>query len=149
MAGRRKVTAPPRKAAARPALLSGGNPQIPKGYGEAPVRAYLAALPGWKKPLGRKLDALITRTVPHVSKAVKYNSPMYGIDGHTWFLSFHCFDAYIKVTFFRGTQLDPVPPLASKIPRVRYFHIRETDVLDEAGFTTWVKQASALPGEKL
>jgi hypothetical protein len=149
VAGRRKVPARSRKATARPTRLSGGNPQILKGYGEAPVRAYLSALPGWKKPLGRKLDALITRAVPDVSKAVKYNSPMYGMDGRTWFLSFHCFDEYLKVSFFRGTQLDPVPPVASKLPRVRYFHLRETDVLDETGFTTWVKQASSLPGEKL
>jgi len=149
MAGRKKSPAASRRASTRPKLLSGGNPQISKGYGAAPVRAYLSALPGWKKTAGRKLDALISRAVPDVSKAVKYNSPLYGMDGRTWFLSFHCFDSYIKVSFFRGTQLDPVPPVASKQPRVRYLHLRETDVLDETAFTTWVKQACALPGEKL
>lgn len=149
MAGRKKAPAAPRKSTVRPSLLAGGNPQIGKGYGAGPVRAYLAALPGWKKSIGRKLDALISRTVPNVSKAVKYNSPLYGMDGRTWFLSFHCFDAYIKVSFFRGTQLDPVPPVESKLPRVRYFHIHETDTLDTGRFATWVKQASELPGEKL
>jgi len=137
------------KTPARPKLLSGGNPQIPKGHGAEPVRAYLAALPGWKKPAAKRLDAAITRTVPNVSKAVKYNSPLYGLDGRTWFLSFHCLDQYIKVTFFRGTELEPVPPVASKVPRVRYFHLRETDELEATHFASWVKQASKLSGEKL
>ena len=141
MAGRRKTAAAPRKAATRPKRLAGGNPQIPKGYGEGSIKAYLVALPGWKRAVGKKLDALITRTVPTVSKAVKYNSPLYGMDGRTWFASFHCFDAYIKVTFFRGTDLDPVPPVESKVSRVRYFHIHETDTLDAARFANWVKQA--------
>jgi hypothetical protein len=149
MAGRKKSPAASRRASTPPKLLSGGNPQIAIGYGAAPVRAYLSALPGWKESAGRKLDALISRAVPNVSKAVKYNSPLYGLDGRTWFLSFHCFDSYIKVSFFRGTQLDPVPPVASKLPRIRYFHLRETHVLDEPAFMRWVKQASALPGERL
>jgi len=149
MAARKPSLAASRGKSARPKLLSGGNPQIAKGYGEAPVRDYLSALPGWKKIAGRKLDALITRTVPTVSKAVKYNSPLYGMDGRTWFLSFHCFDQYIKVSFFRGTALDPLPPVESKMPRVRYLHLRESDTLDTGQFATWVKQASQLPGEKL
>ena len=149
MAGRRKTAAAPRKLAARPRRLAGGNPQVAKGYGKGPVQAYLAALPGWKKAAGKKLDALISRVVPTVSKAVKYNSPMYGLDGRTWFLSFHCFDAYIKVSFFRGTELDPPPPVESKVPRVRYFHVHETDTLDDARFASWVNQASQLPGQKL
>jgi hypothetical protein len=130
-------------------LLAGGNPQIPKGDGDAAVRAYLAQLRGWQKAVGRKIDSIITRTVPRVSKAVKYNSPMYGLDGRTWFVSFHCFDAYIKVTFFRGAQLDPVPPVESKVRDVRYFHVGETDELEHTPFATWVKQASTLPSQKL
>ena len=102
------------KAATKPALLAGGNPQIPKGYGDAPVQAYIAAMPGWKGDVGRSLDALIVRTVPDVSKAVKWNTPFYGIEGQGWFLGFHCFTRYVKVTFFRGTSLDPVPPGESK-----------------------------------
>ena len=115
----RRIARSPAAASRKPRarLLAGGNPQIPKGLGNAPVRAYLAALPGWKKAVGRKLDALIARAVPHVVKAVKYNSPLYGTDGRTWFMSFHCFDDYIKVSFFRGTQLDPVPPVGSKMPQ--------------------------------
>ena len=149
MAARRKASAAPRRPSVRPKVLAGGNPQVAKGSGEAPVRAYLAALTGWKKAAGRKIDAAISRCVPNVSKAVRYNSPMYGLDGRTWFASFHCFDAYIKVTFFRGTQLDPVPPVGSKVPRVRYFHVHETDRLEDTPFATWVKQASELPGEKV
>ena len=149
MGGRRKAAAAPRKPATRPTRVAGGNPRIPMGHGAGPIKAYLAALPGWKKSVGKTLDTLITRTVPTVSKAVKYNSPLYGTDGRSWFASFHCFEAYIKVTFFRGTDLDPVPPVESKVPRVRYFHIHETDTLDAARFATWVKQASQLPGEKL
>jgi hypothetical protein len=145
VAGRTKTRVRPHQ----PKLLSGGNPQIPKGYGDAPVRAWLAALPAWKKAAARKLDSLVTRSVPGVGKAVKYNSPLYGIDGRTWFLSLHAFDRYIKVTFFRGTQLDPVPPVASKMPRVRYFHLHETDSLPADLFASWVKQAAMLPGEKL
>jgi hypothetical protein len=135
---------PPRK----PALLSGGNPQIAKAYGDAPVQAYIAAMPGWKRDVGRRLDALIARTVPGVHKAVKWNSPFYGIEDHVWFLSFHCFAKYVKVAFFRGASLRPVPPGPSKHKDVRYLDIYE-DQLDEAQFTAWVKQASLLPGERM
>ena len=133
----------------KPVLLSGGNPQIAKGYGDEPVQAYIAAMPGWKSNIGRRLDALIEKTVPDVHKAVKWNSPFYGIEGDGWFLGYHCFAKYIKLTFFRGTALDPVPPVASKTAQTRYFHIHEGDQLDEAQFTDWVKQASQLPGEKM
>jgi len=126
-------------------LLSGGNPQIAKADGDAPVQAYIAVMPGWKRDVGRRLDALIVRNVPSVRKAVKWNSPMYGIEGQGWFLSFHVFTRYVKVTFFRGTSLRPVPPGASKQKAVRYFDIHEGE-FDEAQLTTWVKQASALPG---
>ena len=133
---------------AKPTLLSGGNPQIPKGDGDAPVQAYIAAIPGWKRDLGRRLDALIVRAVPAVQKAVKWNSPFYGIEGQDWFLSYHCFTKYIKVTFFRGTSLRPVPPGESKHKEVRYLDVHEGE-LDEAQFIDWVKQASQLPGERL
>ena len=136
------------KAPAKPVLLSGGNPQIAKGYGDAPVQAYIAAMPGWKRDVGRRLDALIVRTVPGVRKAVKWNSPFYGVEDRVWFLSFHCFTKYVKVTFFRGASLRPVPPGASKHKEVRYLDIYE-DQLDEARFAAWVKQASQLPGERL
>ncbi len=133
-----------------PKLLSGGNPQIPKGDGDAPVQAYIAAMPGWKSDVGRRLDALIARTVPGVRKAVKWNSPFYGAgdEGQGWFLSFHCFTKYVKVTFFRGTSLHPAPPGASKHPEVRYLDIHEGR-LDEAQLADWVKQASRLPGERM
>jgi hypothetical protein len=132
---------------ARPVkLLSGGNPQIAKADGNAPVRAYLAAMPGWKRSVGKRLDALIVRSVPKVRKAVKWNSPMYGIEGRGWFLAFHVFTHYVKVTFFRGASLRPVPPGASKHKEVRYLDIREADKLDEALLATWVRQAAALPG---
>lgn len=134
---------------AEPKLLSGGNPQIPKGYGDAPVQAYIAAMPGWKSEVGRRLDALLAKAAPGVRKAVKWNSPFYGVEEGTWFLSFHCFDRYVKVAFFRGASLDPPPPVGSKQKDVRYFHVHEGDVIDEALFTGWVKQASALPGEKM
>jgi hypothetical protein len=138
-----------KKAAAKPTLLSGGNPQIPKGDGDAPVQAYIAAMPDWKRDVGRHLDALIVRTVPGVHKAVKWNSPFYGVeDQGGWFLSFHCFAKYVKVTFFRGTSLRPLPPGESKHKDVRYFDIREGD-FDEAQLAVWVKQASQLPGEKM
>ncbi len=142
----KKVAA--KHAAAKPALLSGGNPQIAKGYGDAPVQAYIAAMPGWKSAVGRKIDALIVRAAPGVAKAVKWNSPFYGMAEGNWFLSFHVFTRYIKVAFFRGTSLDPVPPGASKQKDVRYLDIYE-DVFDEAQFADWVKQASRLPGEKM
>ena len=138
----------PKAGAGKVVLLSGGNPQIAKGYGDAPVQAYIAAMPGWKSAVGRRLDALIEKAVPGLSKAVKWNSPFYGVERDSWFLSLHCFTSYIKVTFFRGTSLDPVPLGKSKHPEVRYLDIREGE-LDESQFTEWVKQASKLPGEKL
>ncbi len=141
-------TASKKPAARKPALLSGGNPQIAKGAGDAPVQAYIAAMPGWKRAVGRRLDALIARTVPGVRKAVKWNSPFYGMEDGVWFLSFHCFTNYIKVTFFRGTSLRPVPLGESKHEEVRYLDIREGQ-LDEAQFVDWVKQASELPGERM
>ncbi len=135
--------------AAKPRLLAGGNPQIAKGDGDAPVRAYLAAMPGWKGDGGRRLDALIVQTVPGVQKAVKWNTPFYGIEGQGWFLAFHCTTKYIKVAFFRGTSLRPVPPGESAQKEVRYFHIHEDDELDETQFAGWVKQASRLPGKRM
>ena len=135
---------------AKPKLLSGGNPQIPKGYGDAPVKAWIAAVPGWKSAAWRRLDALIEGVVPGVRKAVKWNSPMYGAAGDEgWFLGVHAFDRYLKVSFFRGASLNPIPPVESKQKHVRYFHIHEDDPIDEARFTDWVKQASGLPGEKM
>lgn len=130
-------------------LLSGGNPQIAKGYGNAPVQAYIAAMPGWKCDVGRRLDELIERAVPNVFKAVKWNSPFYGLEGQGWFLGVHCFNKYIKVAFFRGASLRPLPPGESKQKEVRYLNIHEEDQLDEAQFIEWVKQASQLPGEKM
>lgn len=127
-------------------LLSGGNPQIAKGDGDVPVQAYIAAMPGWKKEAGERLDALITRTVPGVRKAVKWNSPFYGVEGQGWFLAFHCFTKYIKVTFFRGASLSPLPPVVSKDPDTRYFHIHENEPLDETQLVKWVQQAAAVPG---
>lgn len=128
-------------------LLAGDNPQIPKGDGDAPVQAYLDAIPGWKQAKARQLDALITATVPDVHKAVKWNSPWYGVEGQGWFLSFHCISRYLKVAFFQGAALDPLPPVDSKQQNVRYLHVFEDEPLDEAQFIAWVKQASALPGE--
>ena len=133
----------------KPVLLSGGNPQIAKGDGDGPVQAYIAAMPGWKSDVGRRLDALVKETVPGVAKAVKWNSPFYGKAGDGWFLSYHCFAKYIKLTFFRGTALDPVPPVASKTAQTRYFHIHEGEDLDEALLAGWIRQAASLPGEHL
>jgi hypothetical protein len=130
----------------KPKLLSGGNPQIAKADGDVPVKANIAAMPGWKRDVGRHLDALITRTVPGVRKAVKWNSPFYGMEGQGWFLNFHCFTRYVKVAFFRGASLRPVPPGESKDKNVRYLDIREDDPTDEAQLAAWVKQASRLPG---
>ena len=130
-------------------LLTGGNPQIAKAYGDAPVQAYIAAMPGWKSDVGRRLDDLIERTVPNVYKAVKWNTPFYGFEGEGWFLGFHVMTKYIKVAFFRGKSLRPIPPVESKQKEVRYFHIFEGDAIDEAQFASWVKQASQLPGEKM
>ncbi len=144
-----KPKAPNRPGTPKPKLLSGGNPQIPKGDGDAPVQAYIAAMPGWKGDVGRRLDALITRTVPNVRKAVRWNSPFYGVDGQGWFLSFHCFDKYVKVTVHNGASLKPLPPIESKHPTVRYFHVYQDEAMDEALVTRWIKQASQLPGEDL
>lgn len=144
-----KSPQPPASASRKPKLLFGGNPQIAKGYGEAPVQAYLDAMPGWKQEVGRRLDELIAAAVPGVQKAVKWNTPFYGIEEGLWFTAFHCMTKYIKVTFFRGTSLRPVPPGESKQPEVRYLHIFETGEFDENQFTAWVQQASRLPGEKL
>ena len=147
-----KKTAAKTKAAAgdKPVvLLSGGNPQIAKGYGDEPVQAYIAAMPGWKQDVGRRLDEIIVRTIPDVQKAVKWNTPFYGLDGKTWFLGFHCITKYVKVAFMQGVSLDPMPPGTSKQKDVRYLDIYENDVIDEAQFADWVNQASLLPGEKL
>ena len=144
----RKAAPKPKPKRGKPRLLSGGNPQIAKGYGDAPVQAYIAAMPGWKRDVGRRVDALIARTVPGVNKAVKWNSPFYGLEGNGWFASFHCFTKYLKVAFFRGKSLRPVPPGESKHKEVRYLDIHEGE-LDEAQLAAWVKQASQLPGEKL
>ncbi|NMJ39979.1 DUF1801 domain-containing protein [Roseomonas sp. JC162] len=134
------------KAAGEPVLLSGGNPQIPKGDGDAPVQAYIAAMPGWKSDIGRQLDALVTRTIPNLQKAVKWNSPLYGVEGQGFFLGVHCFAKYIKLAFFRGADLDPMPPVASKDPNTRYFHIHEEDGFDEARLAGWIRQAARQPG---
>jgi hypothetical protein len=134
-----------KRVAAKPILLAGGNPQIAKADGDAPVQAYIAAMPGWKRDVGRRLDALIVRAVPGVRKAVKWNSPFYGVEGQGWFLNFHTFTNYVKVAFFRGTSLRPVPPGESEHKEVRYLDIREGQ-LDEAQMTTWIRQAAALPG---
>ena len=139
-----------RKAVAKPVkLLSGGNPQIAKAYGDAPVQAYIAAMPGWKRDVGRRLDALIVAAVPDVYKAVKWNTPFYGLEDEGWFLGFHCMTKYIKVAFFRGASLRPLPPVESRQEEVRYFHIHEAHQFDEAQFSDWVKQASRLPGERM
>ena len=147
-----KKAARPRKSAPKPpsdkvVLLSGGNPQIPKGYGDAPVQAYIAAMPGWKSDIGRRIDAIIERVVPGVQKAVKWNSPFYGA-GEGWFLSLHCLTRYVKVAFFRGGALRPLPPGTSKHQNVRYLDIYEGE-FDEDQFAAWVEQASRLPGERM
>lgn len=135
-----------RQGAAKPRLLAGGNPQIAKAEGDAPVQAYIAAMPGWKRDVGHRLDALIADAIPGVRKAVKWNSPFYGVADRGWFLSFHCFTHYIKVTFFNGASLHPLPPGESKHQNVRYLDIREGERIDEAQLAAWVKQAAALPG---
>jgi len=147
-AAKPRMTAPRSQSRkpAKPKLLSGGNPQIAKADGDAPVQAYIAAMPGWKRNVGRRLDALITRNVPDVRKAVRWNSPFYGIEGQGWFLNFHCFTRYVKVAFFRGASLRPAPPGESKHQDVRYLDIHEDDQLDEAQLAAWVQQASRLPG---
>jgi hypothetical protein len=138
-----------RRAAAKQKLLSGDNPQIAKAYGDAPVQAYIAAIPGWKRDVARRVDQIVSRAVPGVRKAVKWNSPMYGVEEQIWFLSMHCFTKYVKVAFFRGASLSPQPPGESKQAHVRYLDIHEDDKLDEAQFAAWVKRASELPGEKM
>jgi len=132
----------------KPVLLSGDNPQIAKGFGNEPVAAYLAAVPGWKQAIAREIDAAVVETVPEVQKAVKWNTPLYGLDGETWFLSMHCFAKYVRVTFFKGTSLDPKPAGASKVDGVRYYDVTEAG-LDRAQFVAWITQASLLPGEKM
>ncbi len=150
-----KKSTPPIKATkqvpavgATPTLLSGGNPQIAKADGDAPVQAYIAAMPDWKRDIGHRLDALIVRAVPQVRKAVRWNSPFYGIEGQGWFFSMHCMTKYIKVAFLNGTSLQPVPPVESKNQGTRYFHIHEHDLLDEELLANWVRQAAELPGER-
>lgn len=149
--GAPKVRKPPKAGSDKtgPALLAGGNPQIAKGEGDAPVQAYIAAMPGWKRDLGRRLDALIVSVTPSVRKAVKWNSPLYGVDGQGWFLGLHCFTKAVKVAFFQGASLDPVPPGESKSEGTRYLDIRENDELDEDQFVAWVEQASRLPGRRM
>ena len=149
MAGKTTMKGATKKKAAKPTLLAGGNPQIAKADGDAPVQAYIAAMPGWKRDVARRLDALIVATVPDVHKAVKWNSPFYGVQGEGWFLNLHCFTKYVKVAFFRGSSLRPVPPGQSKQKDVRYLDIHEDDELDGAQLTAWVEQASKLPGEVL
>jgi hypothetical protein len=141
--GARKVKAP---KSAKAAVLSGGNPRIAKADGDAPVQAYIAAMPGWKREVAERLDALIVRSVPDVRKAVKWNSPFYGVEGQGWFLGLHTFTRYVKVAFFQGAALRPIPPGASKNKDTRYIDIREGDALDETQMANWVKQAAALPG---
>ena len=138
-----------KRVTTKPVLLSGGNPQIAKGDGDAPVQAYIAAMPGWKRDVGRRLDALVVRTIPGVRKAVKWNSPFYGVEAQGWFLGIHCFAKYVKVAFFCGASLRPVPPGESKQKEARYLDIHEDDEFDEAQLAAWVKQASQLPGKQM
>lgn len=142
-----KTAAKPAPSQATP--LSGGNPQIAKGYGDESVQAYIAAMPGWKRDVGRRLDALIAKTVPDVRKAVKWNTPLYGVEDNIWFMSFHCFTRYVKVAFFKGAALKPMPPGTSTQKNVRYLDIFENNAIDEAQLTKWIKQASKIPGEKM
>jgi hypothetical protein len=150
MAGQKRAKVAPRGAAARVAaktkLLSGGNPQIPKGDGDGPVQTYIAAMPGWKRDVARRLDALIVRALPDVRKAVRWNSPFYGVEGRGWFLAFHCYTKYVKLTFFNGASLRPLPPVESKDEKTRYFHIHEDDRLDEELVASWIRQAATLRG---
>ena len=137
------------KSTKKPVLLSGGNPQIAKADGDEPVQAYIKAMPGWKHDVGRKLDALVERTVPDVRKAVRWNSPFYGVEGKGWFLSYHCFTKYVKVSFLNGASLEPPLPVESRHEKVRYFHIHEDDEVDEKQLADWIRQASEQPGEEL
>lgn len=131
----------------KPKLLSSGNPQIAKGEGDEPVQAYISAMPGWQHDVGKRVDALVVETVPDVRKAVKWNTPLYGVEDQGWFMSMYCYKKYVQLTFMRGTSLEPVPPVASKTPETRYFSIYEDDAVDEAQLTSWIEQASQLPGE--
>lgn len=150
MIAKAKAKAKPAKQAGdKVVLLSGGNPQIAKGYGDEPVQAYIAAMPDWKKAIGKRVDALVTKHVPKVHKAVKWNSPFYGMELDAWFLSLHCFTKFVRLTFFRGSSLKSPPTGLSKYPNVRYFDIREDDNPDDAQLVSWIKQAAALPGEKM
>jgi hypothetical protein len=146
VSGKTKNSIAGKRSGSKPTLLAGGNPQVAKADGDGPVKAYIAAMPGWKRDVGRRLDTLIERTVPDVRKAVKWNSPFYGIEGRGWFLNFHCFTNYVKVAFFRGASLRPLPPGASKQKDVRYLDIRENDALNETQVASWIRQASRLPG---
>ncbi len=147
--GSTKVTRKPaaKRGGAKPKLLSGGIPQVAKADGDEAVRAYVAAMPGWKRDVGRRLDALVVQAVPGVRKAVRWSTPFYGVEGRGWFLAFHCITKYVKVAFFKGASLRPVPPVESKQKHVRYVHVHEGDVIDEALFTGWIRQAAELPGE--
>lgn len=146
---RRRASSSPPGQSGGTVLLSGGNPQIAKGYGNAPVQEYIAAMPGWKSDIGKRLDALIVEAVPNVEKAVKWNSPLYGTEKGSWFLGFHCLTKYVKVAFFRGAQLRPEPPGASSQRDVRYLDVHEDADFDHEQFIDWVKQASKLPGERM
>lgn len=139
----------PARKRAEAVLLSGGNPQIAKGDGDEPVRAYVAALPGWKHDVGKRIDELVTQAVPRARKAVRWNTPFYGVEGQGWFLAMHCFTKYVKVSFLNGATLDPLPPVPSKQPSVRSIHIGEDDPIDERLFRRWIKQAASTPGEKI
>ncbi|RNC80872.1 MAG: DUF1801 domain-containing protein [Phycisphaera sp.] len=146
-AKRESIEASPQRTKAETKLLTGGNPQIPKGDGNAPVQAYIRAMPGWKSAMGGKIDRLIVEHAPGVQKAVRWNTPFYGIEGNGWFMAYSCCTRYIKVNFFNGSSLDPLPPVESKHKDVRYFHIFENQVLDEQQFVDWIKQSANLPGE--
>lgn len=145
-ARKKAATAANKPATKAVVLLSGGNPQIPKGDGDAPVQAYIAAMPGWKREVGEWLDALIARHVPKLQKAVKWNSPFYGVEGQGWFLATHCFSHFVRLTWFHGQSLKPIPPGSSKDKNARYLDIRENDQVDEKQLVSWLKQAAALPG---
>ena len=145
---KRTTKATATRSADKPVLLSGGNPQIAKGDGDEPVQAYLSAMPGWKQGVGRRLDEMVTRLVPGVQKAVRWNTPFYGVEGQGWFLAFHCITKYVKVTFFRGASLKPMPPVASKMKEVRYLHLFEDQAIDEKQLEKWIRQAAKLPGER-
>ncbi len=141
----KKVTRKP-PSRTKPKLLSGGNPQIAKADGDAPVRAYIAAMPGWKREVGERIDAIIVRAFPSARKAVKWNSPFYGVEGEGWIVAVHCFTKYVRVAFFNGSTLRPMPPGESKQRQTRYLDIRENDALDEAQISSWIRQARRAPG---